>query len=76
MTSRTWEYDGHDPADERLRSRCARRATGNRGVRLYVRRGRPEMTVPPSDRSPIATRPPGRAVRVRPGETRELPLPD
>ncbi|KUO08252.1 glycoside hydrolase family 65 protein [Streptomyces sp. DSM 15324] len=52
------------------------RYRGHWGVRLRLSRGRLEMTVPPSDRSPIDLRLPGRAVRVRPGETREITLPD
>ncbi|MFH9547979.1 glycoside hydrolase family 65 protein [Streptomyces sp. NPDC051445] len=49
---------------------------GHWGVRLRLERGRLEVTVPPSDRSPIEIRLPGRAVRVRPGESRRLLLPD
>ncbi|MFJ5774056.1 glycoside hydrolase family 65 protein [Streptomyces sp. NPDC093094] len=46
------------------------------GVRLRLRHGRLEITVPPSAAAPIDVRLPGREVRVEPGETVQLPLPD
>jgi trehalose/maltose hydrolase-like predicted phosphorylase len=49
---------------------------GHWGVRLRLRHGRMEITVPPSDADPIDVRLPGRAVRVEPGETVQLSLPD
>ncbi|MFF4957241.1 glycoside hydrolase family 65 protein [Streptomyces sp. NPDC001222] len=52
------------------------RYRGHWGVRLRLERGRLEITVPPSDRDPIAVRLPHREVRVEPGETCELLLPD
>jgi hypothetical protein len=41
-------------------------------VRLRLERGLLEITVPPSDRSPIDIRLPDRAVRLQPGETGRL----
>ncbi|WP_371667249.1 glycoside hydrolase family 65 protein [Streptomyces sp. NBC_00289] len=52
------------------------RYQGHWGVRLRLERGGLEVTVPPSDRSPIDIRLPDRAVRVRPGESCHLLLPD
>ncbi|MGW3445442.1 glycoside hydrolase family 65 protein [Streptomyces sp. NPDC001076] len=52
------------------------RYRGHWGVRLRLARGRLEMLVPPSDRSPIDIRLPDRAVRVKPGDTCRLVLPD
>ena len=52
------------------------RYQGHWGVRLRLERGGLEVTVPPSDRSPIDIRLPDRAVRVRPGDRRHLLLPD
>ncbi|MDN5383294.1 glycosyl hydrolase family 65 protein [Streptomyces sp. LB8] len=51
------------------------RFRGHWDVRLRLERGRVTITVPPSNCSPIDVRLPGRAVRVRPGETRRLRLP-
>ncbi|MFI9151657.1 glycoside hydrolase family 65 protein [Streptomyces sp. NPDC053367] len=52
------------------------RIDGLWGVRLRLRHGRLEITVPPSDADPIDVRLPGREVRVQPGETVQLALPD
>ena len=52
------------------------RYQGHWGVRLRLRRGRLEMLVPASDRSSICIRLPGRAIRVEPGDTCRLVLPD
>ncbi|MER5435242.1 glycosyl hydrolase family 65 protein [Streptomyces sp. NPDC002588] len=52
------------------------RYQGHWGVRLRLERGGLEVTVPPSDRSAIDIRLPDRAVRVPPGETCHLHLPD
>ncbi|MFJ1967312.1 glycoside hydrolase family 65 protein [Streptomyces sp. NPDC087903] len=52
------------------------RYQGHWGVRLRLERGGLEVTVPPSDRSPIDIRLPDRAVCVRPGESCHLLLPD
>ncbi|MGW1162373.1 glycoside hydrolase family 65 protein [Streptomyces sp. NPDC002519] len=52
------------------------RYRGHWGVRLRLERGRLEITVPSSDRDPIDVRLPYREVRVQPGETRELLLPN
>ncbi|WP_276205989.1 glycosyl hydrolase family 65 protein, partial [Streptomyces neyagawaensis] len=54
----------------------ALRYRGHWGVRLRLERGRVEITVPASDRSPIDIRLPGREVRLQPGESRHLDLPD
>ncbi|MFF7264999.1 glycoside hydrolase family 65 protein [Streptomyces sp. NPDC008159] len=54
----------------------ALRYRGHWGVRLRLERGRLEITVPASDRSPIDIRLPGREVRIRPGQIRHLDLPD
>ncbi|MEU6549172.1 glycosyl hydrolase family 65 protein [Streptomyces sp. NPDC046915] len=54
------------------------RYRGHWGVRLRLERGLLEITVPPSDRSPIDVRAvgrPGGTVRVRPGETCRLVTP-
>jgi trehalose/maltose hydrolase-like predicted phosphorylase len=50
----------------------ALRYRGHWGVRLRLERGLLEITVPPSDRSPIDIRLPDRAVRLQPGETGRL----
>ena len=50
------------------------RYQGHWGVRLRLEPGRLEVTVPPSDRSPIDIRLPDRAVQVEPGETCRLVL--
>ncbi|MGY4742240.1 glycoside hydrolase family 65 protein [Streptomyces sp. ATMOS53] len=52
------------------------RYQGHWGVRLRLERGGLEITVPPSDRSPIDIRMPDRVACVQPGETRHLLLPD
>ncbi|MFE6828472.1 glycoside hydrolase family 65 protein [Streptomyces sp. NPDC057690] len=52
------------------------RYQGHWGVRLRLERGGLEVTVPPSDRSPIDIRLPDRTVSVQPGETCHLFLPD
>ncbi|WP_293990898.1 glycosyl hydrolase family 65 protein [Streptomyces sp.] len=52
------------------------RYRGHWGVRLRLRRGRLEVTVPSSDESPIDIRLPDRAVCVEPGDTCVLVLPD
>ncbi|GGZ19600.1 glycoside hydrolase family 65 protein [Streptomyces poonensis] len=52
------------------------RYQGHWGVRLRLERGRLEITVPASDRSPIDIRLPDRAVSVQPGETCHLVLPE
>jgi trehalose/maltose hydrolase-like predicted phosphorylase len=52
------------------------RIDGHWGVRLRLRHGRLELTVPPSDAGPVDVRLPGREVRVEPGETVQLALPD
>ncbi|MFJ1811183.1 MULTISPECIES: glycoside hydrolase family 65 protein [unclassified Streptomyces] len=52
------------------------RYQGHWGVRLRLKRGGLEVTVPPSDRSPIDIRLPDRVVSVQPGETCHLFLPD
>ncbi|MGQ4360366.1 glycoside hydrolase family 65 protein [Streptomyces sp. SAS_272] len=52
------------------------RYQGHWGVRLRLERGGLEVTVPPSDRSPIDMRLPDRSVSVQPGETCHLLLPD
>ncbi|MDR6975950.1 trehalose/maltose hydrolase-like predicted phosphorylase [Streptomyces sp. 3330] len=52
------------------------RYQGHWGVRLRLERGGLEVTVPPSDRSPIDIRLPDRSVSVQPGETCHLFLPD
>ncbi|MFI5797887.1 glycoside hydrolase family 65 protein [Streptomyces sp. NPDC051677] len=52
------------------------RYQGHWGVRLRLERGGLEVTVPPSDRSPIDIRMPDRVACVQPGETRHLLLPD
>ncbi|GEC05302.1 family 65 glycosyl hydrolase [Streptomyces spinoverrucosus] len=52
------------------------RYQGNWGVRLRLRHGRLEITVPSSDETPIDVRLPGRAVRLEPGETGRLLLPE
>ncbi|MFF5143017.1 glycoside hydrolase family 65 protein [Streptomyces sp. NPDC013157] len=52
------------------------RYRGHWGVRLRLERGGLEMRVPASDRSPIDIRLPDRAVRVAPGDTCRLALPD
>ncbi|MFJ8827753.1 glycoside hydrolase family 65 protein [Streptomyces sp. NPDC102467] len=49
---------------------------GGWGVGLRMRRGRVSITVPASDRAAITVQLPGRAVMVRPGQSRELMLPD
>ncbi|MEV5476054.1 glycosyl hydrolase family 65 protein [Streptomyces sp. NPDC052207] len=46
------------------------------GVRMRVDCGGLEIAVPPSDRTSIDIRLPGRALRIEPGETRRVPLPD
>ncbi|MEU5312668.1 glycosyl hydrolase family 65 protein [Streptomyces sp. NPDC021562] len=51
------------------------RYRGHWGVRLRLRRGRLEVTVPSSDESPIDIRLPDRTVCVEPGETCVLVLP-
>ncbi|GHK02263.1 family 65 glycosyl hydrolase [Streptomyces sp. Y2F8-2] len=48
------------------------RYQGHWGVRLRLERGLLEITVPPSDRSPIDIRLPDRAVCLQPGETGRL----
>ena len=53
----------------------ALRYQGHWGVRLRFECGRLEITVPPSNRSPIDIRLPDRSVCVQPGETRQLLLP-
>ncbi|MFF5187667.1 glycoside hydrolase family 65 protein [Streptomyces sp. NPDC000345] len=52
------------------------RYQGHWGVRLRLERGGLEVTVPPSDRSPIDIRLPDRAVSVQPGEKCHLLLAD
>ncbi|WP_171113597.1 MULTISPECIES: glycoside hydrolase family 65 protein [Streptomyces] len=52
------------------------RYQGNWGVRLRLRHGRMEISVPSSDETPIDVRLPGRAVRLEPGETGRLVLPE
>ncbi|MEV1063611.1 glycosyl hydrolase family 65 protein [Streptomyces sp. NPDC050263] len=52
------------------------RYQGHWGVRLRLERGGLEVTVPPSDRSPIDIRLADRAVCVQPGERCHLLLPD
>ncbi|SED83718.1 glycoside hydrolase family 65 protein [Streptomyces sp. Ag109_O5-10] len=52
------------------------RYRGHWGVRLRLARGRLEILVPASDRSPIDIRLPDRAVLVAPGDTCRLVLPD
>ncbi|MHB9864177.1 glycoside hydrolase family 65 protein [Streptomyces sp. YIM S03343] len=54
----------------------ALRYQGHWGVRLRLSRGKLEVAVPASDASPIDVRLPGAGVRLQPGETRVLPLPD
>ncbi|WP_020123418.1 glycoside hydrolase family 65 protein [Streptomyces canus] len=54
----------------------ALRYRGHWGVRLHLERGRLDIAVPSSDRSPIDVRLPGRAVCVQPGETGRLVLTD
>ncbi|MBT2420168.1 glycoside hydrolase family 65 protein [Streptomyces sp. ISL-22] len=54
----------------------ALRYQGNWGVRLHLERGKLDIAVPSSDASPIDVRLPDRAVRVQPGETARLELPD
>ncbi|MER6347115.1 glycoside hydrolase family 65 protein [Streptomyces sp. NPDC001595] len=52
------------------------RYQGNWGVRLRLRHSRLEITLPSSDANPIDVRLPDRAVRLQPGETGRLVLPD
>ncbi|MGV9245989.1 glycoside hydrolase family 65 protein [Streptomyces sp. NPDC003710] len=52
------------------------RYQGHWGVRLRLERGRLEIAVPSSDRSPIDIRLPDRAVRLQPGETGRLVVPE
>ncbi|MFJ4468291.1 glycoside hydrolase family 65 protein [Streptomyces sp. NPDC089424] len=52
------------------------RYQGNWGVRLRLRHGRLEVTVPSSDATPVDVRLPDRAVRLMPGETGQLVLPE
>jgi trehalose/maltose hydrolase-like predicted phosphorylase len=52
------------------------RYQGNWGIRLRLRHGQMEITMPSSDAFPIAVRLPDRAVRLQPGETIRLALPD
>ncbi|MER6221272.1 glycosyl hydrolase family 65 protein [Streptomyces sp900105755] len=52
------------------------RYRGHWGVRLRLERGHLEMVVPVSDGSPFEIRLPHRAVRVAPGDTCRLVLPD
>ncbi|MFI8536494.1 glycoside hydrolase family 65 protein [Streptomyces aquilus] len=52
------------------------RYQGHWGVRLHLERGRLEISVPSSDATPIDVRLPDRAVRLAPGETGQLDLPD
>ncbi|MCX4767979.1 glycoside hydrolase family 65 protein [Streptomyces sp. NBC_01275] len=52
------------------------RYQGHWGVRLRLERGGLEVTVPPSDRAPIDIRLPDRRVRMRPGDSCHLLLPD
>ncbi|ELS50649.1 glycoside hydrolase family 65 protein [Streptomyces viridochromogenes] len=54
----------------------ALRYQGNWGVRLHLERGKLDIAVPSSDASPIDVRLPDRTVRVQPGETARLELPD
>ncbi|WP_405577200.1 glycoside hydrolase family 65 protein [Streptomyces sp. NBC_01092] len=54
----------------------ALRYQGHWGVRLQLERGKLEIAVPTSDASPIDVRLPDRAVRVEPGGTARLELPD
>ncbi|MFJ7043416.1 glycoside hydrolase family 65 protein [Streptomyces sp. NPDC101112] len=54
----------------------ALRYRGHWGVRLRLERARLEITVPDSDLSPIDIRLPGREVRLHPGQSRHLDLPD
>ncbi|GGW49414.1 glycoside hydrolase family 65 protein [Streptomyces griseoloalbus] len=49
---------------------------GHWGVRLRLERGLLEVTVPSSGRSPIEVHLPDRSVRLQPGETDRLVLPD
>ncbi|MET9732062.1 glycosyl hydrolase family 65 protein [Streptomyces sp. NPDC006458] len=46
------------------------------GIHLLLRHGRLEITVPHSDAGPVDVRLPGREVRLEPGETVQLTLPD
>jgi trehalose/maltose hydrolase-like predicted phosphorylase len=52
------------------------RYQGNWGVRLRLRHSQLEITLPASDTTPIDVRLPDRAVRLQPGETGRLVLPD
>ncbi|WP_320777374.1 glycosyl hydrolase family 65 protein, partial [Streptomyces sp. CRN 30] len=52
------------------------RYRGHWGVRLRLERGMLEIAVPASDRRPIDVRLPDRAVRVQPGDSCRLVLPD
>ncbi|WP_409474142.1 glycoside hydrolase family 65 protein [Streptomyces sp. HC307] len=52
------------------------RYQGNWGVRVRLRHGQLEITVPSSDTSPVDVRLPDRAVRLEPGETGRLMLPE
>ncbi|GGT28073.1 glycoside hydrolase family 65 protein [Streptomyces chromofuscus] len=52
------------------------RYQNNWGVRLRLRHGRLEITVPSSDETPIDVRLPDRAVRLEPGELGRLVLPE
>ncbi|MFF5497377.1 glycoside hydrolase family 65 protein [Streptomyces aquilus] len=52
------------------------RYQGHWGVQLHLERGRLKISVPSSDATPIDVRLPDRAVRLAPGETGQLDLPD
>ncbi|MFD7408992.1 glycoside hydrolase family 65 protein [Streptomyces sp. NPDC059866] len=52
------------------------RYQGNWGVRVRLRHGQLEITVPSSDTAPVDVRLPDRAVRLEPGETGRLMLPE
>ncbi|MBD0421984.1 glycoside hydrolase family 65 protein [Streptomyces sp. TRM S81-3] len=52
------------------------RYQGHWGVRLRLEHGRMEIAVPLSDRPPLDVRLPDRAVRLRPGDTCRLVLPE
>ncbi|MFD9219189.1 glycosyl hydrolase family 65 protein [Streptomyces sp. NPDC060064] len=54
----------------------ALRYRGHWGIRLRMRPGQLEVGVPPSDRLPIATELPDRAVSLVPGESCRLTLRD
>lgn len=64
------------PLPEVSSYRFTLRYQGHWGVQVCLERGWLEIAVPSSDASPIDVRLPGRAVRLRPGETRRLALAD